>query len=167
MSQQCCCSNALLYIFSLKVNNVQEEINFIKLKKNDRKSNPTPKGRASSLFHFKKQNHRLCYIHPAKNPCTFMLWALWRHYTTTFISILLIPKQRYQPFLFLALPGQTTDGPKWDHPLPFPCTSLTLPCCTQGSCCTLNSTITEAGYLVFYRQNGYILYMAHTSLFVI
>lgn len=57
--------------------------------------------------------------------------------------------------------------PKWDHSLPFPCTSLTLPCCTQGSCCILNSTITETGYLVFYRQNGYILYMVHTSLFVI
>lgn len=40
MSQQCCCSNVLLYIFSLKASNVQEEINFSKLRKQDRKPNP-------------------------------------------------------------------------------------------------------------------------------
>lgn len=87
------------------------------------------------------------------------------------IKLLFFPFYRVQKkitnLFFLILPGPTAYGPKWDHPPPFPCTFLTLPCCTQGSCCILSSMITEVHYLDFYRQNGYVLYMEYTSLFVI
>lgn len=88
-----------IYFLSKPIMFKKKSISSNAKKKKDRKSNPTPKGRASSLFHFKNHNHCLCYIHPANNPCTFMWWALWRPYKITFLSFLPSPKKDHQPLL--------------------------------------------------------------------
>lgn len=156
MSQQGCCSSDLLYIFSLKANNVQEEINFSKLKKKKKRQNAklTGKCRVSSLFHFKNHNHNLCYIH-LQTTLALSWETLYNDFTHS--------KKDHQPHLFV--PGQISHGPNRDHPPPFPFPSY--PPLTQGSCCILNRTITEIGYLDFSRQSGHILNMEYTGLFVI
>lgn len=167
VSQQCCCSDTLLYIFSLKANNVQEEINFIKCKKKKTESQ-TPHLKAELLHCFTSKT--IITVSATFTLQTTLALSCDEH-CGDLIKLLFFPFYRVQKkitnLFFLILPGPTAYGPKWDHPPPFPCTFLTLPCCTQGSCCILSSMITEVRYLDFYRQNGYVLYMEYTSLFVI
>lgn len=102
-------------------------------------------------FHFKNHNH--CVLNSLCNkPLHFLvmstvetLYNFYFHFTHS---------KKRSPTSFLFSQARLFMDPNGTIHL----TSLTRPCCTQGSCCVLNSMITEVGYLAKWLHPIYGVY---------